>query len=93
MVARDGAEADGHRAVKGGPAPIVVQSLIGALIGAAALAQPVELQDRYFASDGIRIRYVDVGRGEPVLLFQPRPSPSTRGAGTVSSTAWPRIFA
>lgn len=34
-----------------------------------ATAQPVALEDRYLDSDGTRIRYVDVGRGDPVLLF------------------------
>jgi pimeloyl-ACP methyl ester carboxylesterase len=34
-----------------------------------ATAQPVVLEDHYFDSDGTRIRYVDVGQGEPVLLF------------------------
>jgi pimeloyl-ACP methyl ester carboxylesterase len=26
------------------------------------------LEDRFFTSQGVRIRYVDVGRGEPVVL-------------------------
>jgi pimeloyl-ACP methyl ester carboxylesterase len=45
--------------------------LVATLVCVAALAtaQPVALEDRYLDSDGIRIRYVDVGRGEPVLLF------------------------
>jgi len=46
--------------------------LIATLVCAAAppaTAQSLNLEDRYFDSGGLRIRYVDVGRGEPVLLF------------------------
>jgi pimeloyl-ACP methyl ester carboxylesterase len=32
-------------------------------------AQLLALEDRYFESNGVRIRYVEVGRGEPILLF------------------------
>jgi pimeloyl-ACP methyl ester carboxylesterase len=34
-----------------------------------ATAQSLNFEDRYFDSNGVRIRYVEVGRGEPVLLF------------------------
>ncbi|MEJ2184962.1 MAG: alpha/beta hydrolase [Gemmatimonadota bacterium] len=37
------------------------------LLPAAAAAQ--SLQDRFFDSGGVRIRYIDVGSGEPVLLI------------------------
>src|SRR5712691_7172884 len=33
-----------------------------------ARAQPA-LEDKFFDSSGVRIRYVDVGRGEPVVLI------------------------
>jgi pimeloyl-ACP methyl ester carboxylesterase len=35
---------------------------------ALLLAAPVFAQDKFFTSDGVRIRYVDQGRGEPVVL-------------------------
>lgn len=33
-----------------------------------ALAGPVAAEDRFFDSAGVRIRYVEEGRGEPVVL-------------------------
>lgn len=42
--------------------------LLALLLPAAAAAQS-PLQDRFFDSDGVRIRYVDAGAGEPVLLI------------------------
>ena len=45
---------------------------VATLICAAAspaTAQSFTAEDRYFDSQGVRIRYVDVGRGEPVLFF------------------------
>ena len=39
------------------------------LCGCLTLAAQVSPQDHFFDSAGIRIRYVDVGRGEPIVLI------------------------
>src|SRR5260370_8274143 len=38
-----------------------------ALSASTPLAQ-TNYEDKFFTSDGVKIRYVDVGRGEPVVL-------------------------
>ena len=45
--------------------------LVGALLSLSTLAaaQTSAPRDRYFESNGVRIRYVDEGSGEPVLLI------------------------
>ena len=47
---------------------LCVATLVCAACSLAA-AQSLTVEDRYFDSNGVRIRYVEVGRGEPVLLF------------------------
>jgi pimeloyl-ACP methyl ester carboxylesterase len=49
--------------------PMFLVATLACVAVPLATAQPVALEDRYFDSDGIRIRYVDVGQGEPILLF------------------------
>src|SRR5262245_17150337 len=41
--------------------------LLAAFLSAIALAQ-APLDDKYFDSNGVRIHYVDTGRGTPVIL-------------------------
>jgi pimeloyl-ACP methyl ester carboxylesterase len=40
--------------------------LVAALMSSASAQTPLE--DRFFTARGVKIRYVDVGRGEPVVL-------------------------
>jgi pimeloyl-ACP methyl ester carboxylesterase len=42
--------------------------IAGVALPASTLLAQASYEDKFFTSDGVRIRYVDVGRGEPVVL-------------------------
>ena len=43
---------------------------IGVLVSLAGAQKPaLEIEDQYFDSSGVKIRYIDVGQGEPVVLI------------------------
>jgi hypothetical protein len=40
------------------------------LVSFAGVQKPaVEIEDQYFDSNGVKIRYIDVGQGEPIVLI------------------------
>jgi pimeloyl-ACP methyl ester carboxylesterase len=50
----------------------MIRALIVVLIALSSVASAhaqTPLQDQFFDSNGAKIRYVDMGRGDPVLLF------------------------
>src|SRR5471032_2406661 len=43
---------------------------IGVLVSFAGAQKPaIEIADQYFDSNGVKIRYIDVGQGEPIVLI------------------------
>jgi pimeloyl-ACP methyl ester carboxylesterase len=64
-----------------------VLAAVAILFGVAAAADaqgispwPIPLEDRFFISAGVKLRYVDVGRGEPIILVH--------GAGNSIEFPW-----
>jgi pimeloyl-ACP methyl ester carboxylesterase len=48
---------------------MLLGALMLAVITRPATGQTTTLEDKFFDSNGVKIRYVDVGRGEPVVLI------------------------
>jgi pimeloyl-ACP methyl ester carboxylesterase len=46
----------------------MVRALVGAIVS-VVLATPAFAEDKFFDSNGVRIRYVEQGSGEPILLI------------------------
>ena len=54
--------------IKGNQFPFVFLIVIGLATGTHSFAAQDVLEDQYFDSNGVRIRYVEKGSGEPVIL-------------------------
>jgi pimeloyl-ACP methyl ester carboxylesterase len=68
---------------------LLALSLLAALVGAAA-QESAQTEDRFFDSHGVRLRFIDVGRGHPVILvhgFSVDLDSNWRAPGTVDVLA------